>query len=122
MALVVTARTVPGGLQKVSDSVPHVMARDEWNYTVVDLATDSTVISAAPAIIGKVWVNVVLSAHACPIMDGATTLFSLPASAPATTTEATAFAFLRGTRCETSLVIDPNDAATGTIVVQWRPI
>jgi hypothetical protein len=94
----------------------------EWTYTVVDLSTNSTTVSAAPAIIGNIWVNTVLSAHACPILDGATTIWSLPASTPVTTTDATSFKHLHGTRCETSLIVDPNDAATGAIVVQWRLI
>ena len=102
--------------------VPHVVARPEWLYAVVDLSTDSTTISSTPALIGQIWVNTVLSAHACPIMDGATTVWSLPASAPVTTTKATAFDHLVGTRFETSLIIDPNDSATGVIVVQWRAL
>lgn len=95
---------------------------NEWNYTSIDLSTDAAnaVSGGLPAVIGKIWVNVVLSAHACPILDGATTIYSLPASAPVTTTDATAFTFLEGTICATSLVVNSNDSATGTIVVQWR--
>lgn len=95
-------------------------AKDEWTYTIVDLSTNSTTVSATPAVLGNIWVNVVLSAHACPIQDNATTVYSLPASAPVTTTEATGFQFLRGTIFATSLIVNPDDAATGTIVVQWR--
>jgi hypothetical protein len=95
---------------------------DEWTYTTIDLSTDAAnaVSGGLPAVIGNIWVNAVLSAHACPILDGATTIYSLPASAPVTTTEATAFTFLKGTICATSLIVNSNDAATGTIVVQWR--
>lgn len=100
----------------------YLVVKDEWNYTVVDCANNSTTVSAAPAMIGKVWVNTVLSAHACPFKDGSTTVFSLPASAAATISDATAYTFMEGTRFETSLIVDPDDAATGVIVVQWRPI
>ena len=100
----------------------YLSVKDEWNYTSVDLSNNSTTVSAVPAIIGKIWVNVVLSAHACPIKDNTTTVFSLPASAAATISDATAYSFAEGTRFETSLIVDPDDAATGTIVVQWRPI
>lgn len=105
-----------------SATASYLVVKDEWTYTSVDLSANSTTVSAVPAIIGKVWVNTVLSAHACPIKDGSTTVFSLPASAPATISDATAYAFAAGTRFETSLIVDPDDAATGTIVVQWRPI
>lgn len=113
---------IAGERNSDSASTSYLSVKDEWTYTPVSLVDNTTVISAAPAIIGNIWVTAALSAAACPIKDGANTVFSLPASAPATTTEATAFTFLRGTRCETSLVIDPDDAATGTIVVQWRPL
>jgi len=50
-------------------------------------------------------------------------VFTLPASAPATTTEATSFQFLRGTRFETSIVVNPdNSMSQGSLVVQWREI
>jgi hypothetical protein len=105
-----------------SASLGYLSVKEDWNYTLVDLVDNSTVVSATPAIIGTIWVNTVLSAQACPIKNGAVTVYSLPASAPVTTTEATSFKFLRGTRFDTSLIVDPDDAATGTIVVQWRPL
>jgi hypothetical protein len=90
--------------------------QDGWNYTVVDVATNSTTIRTGKTIIGNIWVNTQLSAHACPIKDGATTLISLAASAAVNAT-LTAQA---GTVFKTSLVVDPDDSATGSIVVQWR--
>jgi hypothetical protein len=95
-----------------------------WNYTVIDLSVDTAnaVSGGLPAVIGNIWVNAALSAHACPIMDGATTIWSIPASAAATTTTATAFSFLAGTLCATSLIVDSNNSGTGTIVVQWRHV
>lgn len=113
---------IAGERNTSSATASYLSVKDEWNYTVVDCANNSTTVSAAPAIIGKVWVNTVLSAHACPFKDNATTIFSLPASAAATISDATAYTFMEGTRFETSLIVDPDDAATGSIVVQWRPI
>ena len=90
--------------------------QDGWNYTVVDLADNSTTIRTGKTILGNIWVNTQLSAHACPIKDGTVTLISLAASAAVNAT-LTAQA---GTLCRTSLIVDPDDAATGSIVVQWR--
>lgn len=116
------ATAIAGERNTDSATGSYLVVKDEWTYTSVDLSANSTTVSAVPAIIGKVWVNTVLSAHACPIKDNTTTVFSLPASAAATISDATAYAFAAGTRFETSLIVDPDDAATGTIVVQWRPI
>jgi hypothetical protein len=105
-----------GVTQSLRSSGNALWISEEWNYTVVDLSTDSTVVTASPALIGNIWGNTVLSAHACPVMDGATSLFSLPASSAV----GTVFSHLKGTRVA-SLTIDPDNAATGAIVVQWRP-
>lgn len=83
--------------------------------TVVDVATDSTTVSAGPAYLVGVYINTALSAHALPILDGAATKFTLPASAAAGT-----FYPIEGIFA-TSLIVDPNDAATGNITVIWRP-
>ena len=100
----------------------YLSVHEEWNYTSCPFAGSAITVSAAPAIIGKVWVNTVLSAHVCAIKDNATTIFSLPASAAATISDATAYTFAAGTRFETSLVVSPNASGTGTILVQWRPL
>lgn len=121
--LVGLGSSIAGERNTDSATASYLSVKDEWTYTVVDLTANSTTVSAAPAMIGNVWINTALSAHTCPIKDNATTLFTLPASAPATTTEATAFTFMRGTRFETSLIVDPDDAmTTGSIVVQWRAL
>lgn len=101
-----------------SETNNYLAVREEWNYTVVSLADDSTTVSAVPAVLGRVYVDAVMSAHACPFKDGATTVFSLVASLAA----GTQFTGMQGTRFATSLIVDPDNAATGTIVVQWRPI
>jgi hypothetical protein len=121
MAITVTKRALqPGVAQHHNDGAPHVIARDEWNYTVLDLATDAAaaISGGLPAVLGGIYVETVLSAHACPILDNATQLFTLPASLAA----GSAVTWCRGMRFETSLVINSNDAATGTIVVMWRLI
>lgn len=94
---------------------PTVSNHEEWQYTVVNLATDSTTVCPVPAVIGNIWVNTVLSAHACPIIDGATTLFTIPLSTAAGTT----FTHMKGTVFLTNIIVDPDNAATGSIVVQW---
>lgn len=94
--------------------------REDWNYTVIDLSIDAAnaVSAGVPAVLGGIWVDVVMSAHACPVLDNATTIFNLPASSAA----GTALTWCRGMRFETALVVNSNDAATGTIVVMWRPL
>ena len=116
--------TVLAGERNVDSAADsYLVVKDEWKYTVVDLTADTTTVSANPAMIGNLWINTALSAHTCPIQDGSTVVFTLPASAPATTTEATSFQFLRGTRFETSIVVNPdNSMSQGSLVVQWREI
>lgn len=91
------------------------MARDGGrNATVVDVAADSTTVSAAPAKLHKVYVNTALSAHALPLKSGTVTLFTIPASAVA----GSVFDF-GGASFPSSLIVDPDDAATGSITVVW---
>jgi len=85
---------------------------------VVDVATDSTTILSAPAVVYGVYINTALSAHALPITDGATAKITIPASAAAGTTYSWPF----GVRFRTSLIVDPNDAATGNITVFWSAL
>lgn len=119
-AVVATLATAISG-ERLSSSATtsYLSTKQDWNYTRVDLAADAGVtVSATPAILGKVYVDTVLSAHACPFLDGATTVFSLIASLAAGTN----FSAMEGTRFETSLIVNSNDAATGLLVVQWRPL
>lgn len=89
----------------------------ECLYKVVDVADNSTTVYNGPAILFGVYVNTVLSAHALPLLDGATTVVSIAASA-AVGTNIT----FPGIRFETSLIVDPNDAATGSVTVAYRPL
>jgi len=79
---------------------------------------DSTTVSAAPAYLMGFYVNTALSAHALPILDGAATVLTLVASLAA----GTMVTLPAAVRFETSLIVDPDNAATGSIVLFWRPI
>lgn len=100
------------------------MARDaqlvqmECDYAVVDVADNSTTVYTGPCIYYGSVVTTVLSAHALPIQDGSNVIDSHVASAAV----GTAHLFNHGVRCATSLVVDPNDAATGRITVFYRPM
>lgn len=87
--------------------------------TVVDLSTDSTTITSSPAIIRGVSIQTAISAQAVPIKNGAagTTTFTIPASAAGG-----GWYEFAGTRFESGITVDPNDSATGTITVIWRPL
>ena len=93
------------------------LTHQECLYAVVNVATDSTTVSTTPAILYGIYVNTALSAHALPIVDSATTVVTIPASAAA----GSIYTF-PGIRFETSLIVDPNDAATGSITVAYRLI
>lgn len=105
--------SVSGALSDATDGV-----HTECTATVVDVATDSTTVSSSPAILYGVYVNTALSAHACPIQDNATDKITLVASLAA----GSLLTFPTGLRFETSLIVNPNDAATGNITVFWRAI
>ncbi len=90
---------------------------DAWKYAIVDVAADSTTVCSGPCRVRAVIVNTALSAHALPIKDGSTTVFTLPASAAALATYE-----LFGMVFESSLIVDPNDAATGNITVLYDPL
>lgn len=88
---------------------------EAWSYAIVDLSDNLTTIVNGPAIIGNMRVNTALSAHACPIKDGTTEIFAFAASAAVGTIST----HMSGTRFATSLVVDPDDAATGVLFVQY---
>lgn len=100
------------------------MARDaqlvqmEADYLVVDVAADSTTVYAGPCIYYGSVVTTALSAHVLPIQDGSNVIDSFAASAAV----GTSHIWNHGIRCATSLVVDPNDSATGRITVTYRPL
>lgn len=89
----------------------------ESQYTLVDVATDATTVHNGPAVLFGYTINVVLSAHALPIKDGTTTVLTLAASSAVNV-----FQPLPGIRFETSLIVDPDNLATGNITLYWLPI
>jgi hypothetical protein len=88
------------------------------NMTVVDLATDAdVVVTASPAYLMGVYVNVVLSAHAALVKDDSTTKITLPASTAAGTKidcHSATFA--------TNITMESDDAATGSVTIFWRAV
>jgi hypothetical protein len=88
----------------------------EFIPTVVDLADDSTVVFKGPCLLRGVYVNTAMSAQDVPIKlaDG-TTKFKVPASSPAGAPFHMFDANMNG------ITVDPDDAATGEIVVVWKP-
>jgi hypothetical protein len=89
----------------------------ECDYAVVDVSTDSTTVFTGPCILYGIYVNTVLSAHVLPMLDGATTVVSVPASTAAGTS-----ILYPGIRFDTSLIVDPDNAATGSITIAYRRV
>lgn len=90
---------------------------NQCEYAVVSVAADTTTVFTGPCILYGVYVNTVLSAHVLPIQDGSTTVVSIIASAAAGTN-----ILYPGIGFGTSLIVNPDDAATGDIVVAFRRI
>jgi hypothetical protein len=82
----------------------------------VDAADDLTTLSTGRAIVYSITVTTVLSAHALRFENSAGTAFAvLPASAEVGSQLAWAGLEVDG------LVVDPDNAATGEVVVEWAP-
>jgi hypothetical protein len=89
----------------------------ECDYSAVDVANNSTTVYNGPCLYYGAAVTTALSAHALPIMDGSATVDSFAASSAVGVVHS-----WPGIRCNTSLIVDPNDAATGNITVFYRPL
>lgn len=89
----------------------------EFTKAVVDTSDNSTTIRTGAVIVRGVWINTVLSAHTVILKDGTTSIFTIPASAPAGT-----WIPLGDTVFNTSLVVDPDDSSTGNITVVYKEI
>jgi hypothetical protein len=94
------------------------LVETECEYSSVNLSTDSTTVFTGPCIFYGAVVSTVLSAHACPIQDGATVIAAFAASAAV----GTAINIQAGIRCATSLVVNPDDSGTGVITVWFRRV
>jgi len=89
----------------------------EFDTDVVDLTDNSTTVYGGRCLVRSVYVNTDTSAQAILIKDGATTVFTIPASTPA------GIRFVLGdAHFKTSLVVDPDDSATGSITVTYKPV
>ena len=93
------------------------LVQEQNDYAVVPIADDLTTVYSGACMIYGVYINTVLSAQVLPIKDGTTTVITIPASAAAG-----AHYPLPGIRFETSLVVDPDNVATGNITVAYRPV
>lgn len=87
----------------------------EFDYSVVDVSTDSTTVHLGSALIRGIYVNIQLSAHDLPIKDGATTVFTVPAL-----TFAGTWIPFGDAHFTTSIVVDPDNSATGSITVIYK--
>ena len=94
-----------------------MLVQQQCDYAVVGVADNVTTVYTGPCVLYGVYVNTVLSAHALPIQDGTTAVITLPASTAAGTMK-----LLPGIRFDTSLVVDPNDAATGNVTIIYRKV
>ena len=93
------------------------LVHTECEYTVVPVADDTTTVFTGPCILYGIYVNTVLSAHVLPIEDASTTVVSVVASAAAGTS-----ILYPGIRFNTSLIVNPDDSATGSVTVAWRRV
>ena len=89
----------------------------QTEYSIVDVSDNSTTVYTGPCMLYGVYVNTALSAHACPIVDGSTTVVTIPASASVGD-----YIPFPGIRFDTSLIVDPNDSGTGSITVTYRKV
>lgn len=88
----------------------------EFKYVVVDLSTNSTTVSTRRSMLRGVYVNTVTSLET-NVVDGSTTAFVIP-----TGVAAGQFIPFGDVVLDGGIVIDPNDSATGSITVVYKPV
>ena len=93
------------------------LVQTQNDYAVVNVADDITTVYTGPVMLYGIYVNTVLSTHVLPIQDGTTAVITLPIDLAAGTNLG-----FPGIRFETSLVVDPDNAATGNITVIYRKV
>ena len=99
------------------DSIIGQIRYNQCEYAVVDVSDNSTTVFDGPCILYGLYVNTILSNHALPIQDGSTTVVTVVAQAAVGTN-----ILFPGISFGTSLVVNPNDAATGNVTVAFRRI
>ena len=90
---------------------------DEYLGVAVNTATNTTTVSAKPALVVGIYVNTVLSAHTVVLKVNTTAILTLPASLAAGT-----MLDIPATQFLTSLIVDPDDSSTGNITVFYRDL
>ena len=93
------------------------IVQNQSDYAVVSVTDNTTTVYTGPCMLTGIYVNTTLSAHVCPVTDGATTVVSIAASAAAGTSIQ-----YPGISFGTSLIVNPNDSGTGSITVAYRPV
>ena len=95
------------------------MTDSKFRAAVVDLSNDSTAVTQYDTILRGVHVQGTTSAQACPIKNGSggTTIFSIPASSVAGI-----WYECGDTRMDKGIFVDPDNSATGTITVVYKPL
>ena len=86
-----------------------------WKSRIVDLAPDLPKVLRTATIVRSIYVNTTLSAHACNLDNGSDTLVILPASLAAGTV--IDFGGELGVLFDNSLIVDPDNSATGSITI-----
>lgn len=89
---------------------------EECEYFTVNVADNTTTVYDGPALLYGICVNTILSAQVLPILDDTVTVASLAASAAVGT-----YVKYPGIRIAKKLIVDPNDAATGSVTIFYRP-
>lgn len=93
------------------------LTHDECDMATVSVSDDTTTVFTGPCIVYGVYVDTVLSPHVLVIQDGSTPVLKIPASTAAGT-----FIEFPGIQFNTSLIVNPNDAASGVISIDYRTV
>ena len=93
------------------------LVQEQTDYAVVSVTDNTTTVHTGACMLYGVYVNTALSAHALPIQDGSTTIISVAASAAVGVNTN-----LPGLKFDTSLIVNPNDAGTGSVTIAYRPV
>src|SRR5688572_15492640 len=107
------AASVSGALSDATEGV-----HTECLYSAVDAANNTTTVYNGPCIYYGATITTAISAQVLQIFDNATPIDAFAASAAA----GTSHNFGTGVRCETSLIVNPDDAATGNLTVYYKPL
>jgi hypothetical protein len=88
----------------------------EFKWDVVDLTDNATTVSTRRSILRGAYINTTVSL-ATIIKNGTDTVFTLPAS-----TSPGQFIAFGDVVFDAGIVIDPDDSATGSITVVYKPV